>query len=76
VGDGFHEISDFNFDPEFFHQLSMQRLFEGFRRLPLAAGEFPQPGEMSASWTLSDEELAVTEYEGCGNFNGLHEVPE
>jgi len=74
--DGFDQFSHFHLDAQFLHQLALQRLLEGFRRLSLAAGEFPKTGEMTTSRTLGDEEAAVTEHEGSGNFDGLHEVPE
>ena len=76
MGDGIDQFSHFHLDAQFLHQLALQRLFEGFRRLSLAAGKLPKPGEMTASRTLSDEEAAVTEHEGSGNFDSLHEVPE
>lgn len=69
--DGLDKPANLHFDAEFLHQLAMQRLFEGFARFTLPAGEFPQSGEMPASRTLGDEEFAVPKDQSCADLDDL-----
>ena len=69
VGDGLKEFADGDFHAEFLADFADEALLEGFARLAFAAGKFPQPAEMRLGVAPGDEQFAVAENEGGGNFD-------
>src|SRR3546814_5362331 len=55
LGDGDQRRADFHFDAEFFAQFADQGVLGGFAGFALAAGEFPEAGEVAAGGARSEE---------------------
>lgn len=52
-------------------KLAPETFLEALARLAFAAGEFPQPSEMSASGALRDEKLAGAEDEAGADLKAV-----
>jgi hypothetical protein len=63
------QVAHLGVDAQFLGQFPLETLLEGFARLALSAGEFPQAAQVRARRALGDEQFSLSEDQAGGHFN-------